>query len=274
MKKLESASPDFPTRNFGPPGIVTGGILNFSADMVSRTPRTHTGQVLILIRSGVIGYVFQNEYHVVSAGMMIFIPAQSHYFELSFRVDVLAWHINIPVEKSVRKHCLSPEIFKARPLIEGFCEKIVSAKLSSADEKDSTLKRLVMAFMDELDCSEPIRHLVIPVPKCPKIFEVAHEILMSPGIKENIDYWAKKSGMSRRTFTDRFLKEMGLSFVAWRKRVLLQASLIHLSQGRNVKEIADLLEFSTPSAFVNSFHSQFGVSPKSYLKKEIRSLGK
>lgn len=214
MKKLESASTDFPSRNFGPSGIVTGGILNFTADMVSRTPRTHADHVLILIRSGVIGYVFQSEYHVVSAGMMIFIPADSLYFELSFRVDVLVWHINIPIKKSVRKHCVSPEIFKARLLIEGLCEKIVNTKVSSTEEKDSTLKRLVMAFIDELDRSEPIRHLVIPVPKCPKIFKVAHEILMSPGIKENIDYWAKKSGMSRRTFTERFFKEMGLSFVA------------------------------------------------------------
>lgn len=273
MRKVESALTDFPDRNFGPSGIVTGGILNFSADMISRTLRTHADHVLVLIRAGVIGYVFETEYHVVSMGMMIFIPADSHYFELSLGVDVLAWHINVPIEKSVRKHGNGPEIFKTRPLIEGFCEKIINTKIIIAEEKDPTLKRLVMAFVDELDRSESIRHLVIPAPKCPKIFAVAHEILMSPGIKENLDYWAKKSGMSRRAFTDRFFKEMGLSFDAWRKRVLLQASLIHLSNGLNVKEIADLLEFSTPSAFVNSFRSQFGFSPKSYLSKEDKSLG-
>jgi AraC-like DNA-binding protein len=85
----------------------------------------------------------------------------------------------------------------------------------------------------------------------------------------SIDHWAQVAAMSRRSFTEHFRKETGLSFGDWRTRVKLHAALRFLSEGKkSITEIGGDLGYQNTSSFIEVFREQFGLSPKKYMERE------
>ncbi len=274
MEKTEQSSQEIPVEQYGPIGIVSGGEFRFAEASTRITPwHIHPHDMLIVLRTGQMGFVIQNEFHFISPGMMIHLPANYPHYAQSLEANVFAWIINIPSEKRVKQFCDEPKIFKTNSVIEGLCERIVNANVRSKEDKHPLIRRLVLSFLDSLGVVQPMRHLAIPFPKRQTLCEIALAIILDPQSNTLLDVWAKKVGMSRRSLTDHFLKETGLSYVDWRKRVKLQSSLFLLAEGKPIKEIAHALGFSSSSSFIQVFREQFHVAPKTYLAREAASLG-
>jgi AraC-like DNA-binding protein len=89
--------------------------------------------------------------------------------------------------------------------------------------------------------------------------------VQKPDIHATIDEWSTALGMSRRSFTRRFKRETGLSFVAWRQQACLLCAMPRLAGGEAVTSVALDMGYENPAAFTLMFRRVFGSSPLSYL---------
>ncbi|MGG2479228.1 helix-turn-helix domain-containing protein, partial [Rhizobium sp. BR5] len=79
-----------------------------------------------------------------------------------------------------------------------------------------------------------------------------------------IDDWAAAMGISRRSFTRLFRKELGLSFVTWRQQACIFASLPRLAAGEAVTNVALDAGYENIPAFTTMFRRMLGSSPRAY----------
>jgi AraC-like DNA-binding protein len=123
--------------------------------------------------------------------------------------------------------------------------------------------RLVRVLIDELGAIKPTR-CCLPLSDNFHLQLVINELLKNPGDTLGIKDYAKIGYTSSRTLSRLFLKELGLSFSAWRKQLRLLNAVEMLDKGFSVSQIAFELGYNSPSAFVEMFRKEFGVSPGRY----------
>ncbi|MGA7826924.1 MAG: helix-turn-helix domain-containing protein, partial [Geobacteraceae bacterium] len=70
-----------------------------------------------------------------------------------------------------------------------------------------------------------------------------------------------------------FVRETGLTFGAWRKRLVLQEAIERLGTGQNITRVAFDLGYQSLSAFIAMFRQALGASPGQYLRLESKSAG-
>lgn len=105
----------------------------------------------------------------------------------------------------------------------------------------------------------------LPLPRDPRARSIADLLLDHPGDPRTLDQFAAAQGASTRTLLRAFTSDTGMSFTQWRTHVRLQAAVIHLADGATVTETAELVGYSTASAFVAAFRRGMGVTPATYL---------
>src|SRR6202042_3089873 len=72
---------------------------------------------------------------------------------------------------------------------------------------------------------------------------------------------ARGAGASLRTLQRLFPTETGLTLEAWRQKARLITAVAMLSGGAPVAVTAADCGYDSPSAFINAFRRQFGVTP-------------
>ncbi|MEK1886992.1 MAG: helix-turn-helix transcriptional regulator [Phyllobacterium sp.] len=108
------------------------------------------------------------------------------------------------------------------------------------------------------------RPLGLPFPQDRRLASLCRGFLKDPSPHTNIDNWANRLGMSRRTFTRMFRRETGLSLSTWRQQACLLAALPRLTEGEPVTSVALDLGYSVP-AFTTMFKRMLGAPPRNYL---------
>lgn len=74
---------------------------------------------------------------------------------------------------------------------------------------------------------------------------------------------------SPRTFQRKMINQVGVPFKTFQLKVRLQRSRELLLEGFNVTQIADILEFSSPSHFSRAFRDEYGLTPGKYKKHQL-----
>ncbi|WP_018698436.1 AraC family transcriptional regulator [Amorphus coralli] len=131
------------------------------------------------------------------------------------------------------------------------------------DGRDGALMALIL---HEIRLAPPLP-LSLPLPLDGPLAERCRAFLADPTPHDTIDYWSRALGCSRRTFTRRFRRETGLSFVAWRQQACLMAALPRLAAGVPVTTVALDLGYDNPAAFTAMFRRMLGVSPRTYFER-------
>lgn len=73
------------------------------------------------------------------------------------------------------------------------------------------------------------------------------------------------AGVSVRTLERTYRREVGTDFECWRRQVRLMKAIELLVAGRRVKEVAFLVGYQHPGAFVTLFRATFGATPKAWI---------
>lgn len=108
---------------------------------------------------------------------------------------------------------------------------------------------LAMLIVDELHRAAAAE-FELPLPLDRRLATLCESLIEDPSISLDIDGWAIRIGLSRRTMTRRFREETGLSFGTWRRRLrALHASAL-LSEGAGTDATARKVGYRKPSALL------------------------
>lgn len=109
--------------------------------------------------------------------------------------------------------------------------------------------------------------LALPFPADAKLAAMCRTFVERPNAHATIDAWARKAGMSRRSFTRHFAAETGLAFSTWRRQALLFAALPRLTAGEPVTNVALDLGYDSVPAFTTMFRRFLGAAPRAWLER-------
>lgn len=123
--------------------------------------------------------------------------------------------------------------------------------------------QLVSVLLDVI-LKLPEVELMLPWPHDAALIKVCRTIQESPSLEHAMEDWAHHLGMSARTFSRHFKKETGMPFSAWKQKMRLLESVVHLKKNKNVTAVALEVGYSSTAAFSYAFRQAFGVPPSSY----------
>jgi len=133
--------------------------------------------------------------------------------------------------------------------------------------EDTRAQLIQSALLHEIPVL-PERPLGLPLPRSSRLAELCRSFVAEPSARLEIDDWADRVGMSRRTFTRIFRQQTGLSLSAWRQQACVMAALPRLSSGDPVTTVAMDLGYDSMPAFTTMFSRVMGSPPKTYLRNQ------
>ncbi|MCM2477356.1 AraC family transcriptional regulator [Rhizobium sp. CG5] len=136
---------------------------------------------------------------------------------------------------------------------------------STTDHRRMLVRALLLDEINRL----PDRPLGLPFPGDPRLAALCREFLKTPAARSEIDDWAMRLGISRRSFTRLFRAETGVSFATWRQQACLFAALPRLTAGDAVTTVALDVGYESIAAFTTMFRRMLGSSPRQYLKGTV-----
>jgi AraC-like DNA-binding protein len=128
--------------------------------------------------------------------------------------------------------------------------------------------RLVRVLLDRVAVL-PDEPLHLPMPASEKLRVIAADLAAHPENQMSLVQAARSAAMSPRSFARHFLTETGLSFGQWQRQALLLRALELLGTGLGVAEVAFVLGYDSPSAFIAMFRRTFGTTPTRYFEGPI-----
>ncbi|MDF2182210.1 helix-turn-helix transcriptional regulator [Neptuniibacter sp. CAU 1671] len=155
-------------------------------------------------------------------------------------------------------------VVEVSPLLRELISRV--ADFGEQYSADSPASRVCAVILDELQALKPsLLHL--PGATDRRLQRIMQGMLAEPVAERGLHYWAEKVGASERTLSRLFLRETGMTFLQWRRQLLLHEAINRLGRGDSVTQIALDLGYRSPSAFVAMFRKALGRSPGQYFKE-------
>lgn len=110
----------------------------------------------------------------------------------------------------------------------------------------------------------PVASLPLPLPSDARLTRICRALLAKPSDDTALDEWARNAGMSRATLIRLFMRETGMSFVAWRQQARLLEAMSRLDAGHSITRVAFEVGYRSPSTFTALFRRSFGLTPREY----------
>ncbi|MFK3780408.1 AraC family transcriptional regulator [Agrobacterium sp. NPDC089420] len=154
-----------------------------------------------------------------------------------------------------------PRVVEITPLASSLIAELLSEEHQPVAFHRRGLVRALL--LDEIN-RLPERPLGLPFPGNQRLAGLCRDFLNRPVARVEIDDWAAAMGISRRSFTRLFRKELGVSFVTWRQQACIFASLPRLAAGEAVTNVALDAGYENIPAFTTMFRRMLGSSPRAY----------
>lgn len=154
--------------------------------------------------------------------------------------------------------------FDATPFFKNLVLKIASLKSSELDMPKN--RRLLMVLLDELTVIQPSTHF-LPLSDDSRVMAILDEVRQNLSGNLSVTYFANKFGMSSRTLTRLFYKEIGMSLNEWTIQMKLNEAIKRLENNNMIKEIAIDLGYENAGSFIDIFKKRFHETPGNYYTK-------
>ena len=104
----------------------------------------------------------------------------------------------------------------------------------------------------------------LPMPTDGRLKSTLLTLIAKNDWHQSLDEISARSHMSSRTFTRRFMLEVGMSFREWRQHARLVKSLDLLALNQSIKSVAHTMGFASASAYCAAFKDLFGCIPSEF----------
>lgn len=155
-----------------------------------------------------------------------------------------------------------PQVLRLSPVASALFERMRG--WPHGRPADAAEHRLMMVFLDEISRAEP-DPLRLIMPRHPRLLAMATSIAENPSDETDLDGWAERIGLSRRSVTRHFRAETGMSLVEWRQIARLQKGMELLTAGESVTTVAMNLGYDSVSSFIALFRRILGTTPAKFL---------
>jgi AraC-like DNA-binding protein len=226
-------------------------------------PHAHPRGQLIFASNGVMRVVCRRDIWVVPPSQAVWVPPAIEH-EVYFPGDVSLRNLFVDpsVTAGLPEDCT---VIKVSPLLRELILKAVFVGENYTPESPGY--RLMTVILDEMSQAEETP-LHLPMARDERLLRVMEALLNNPGDKRELDDLAIIAGASSRTLSRLFVRETGLTFGAWRKRLVLQEAVDRLGKGENVTQVAFDSGYRSLSAFIEMFRQSLGVSPGLYSRRQ------
>jgi len=221
----------------------------------------HPRGQLIYASSGVMRVICRRDIWIVPPSQAVWVPPGIEH-EVYFPGDVALRNLFVDPSATagLPEDCT---VIKVSPLLRELILKAV--RVGEDYVPGSPGERLMLVLLDELRLAEPTP-LHLPMGRDRRLVRVTEELLKNPGDRRELQGWGALAGASERTLARLFVRETGLTFGAWRKRLLLQEAVDRLGRGDNVTRVAFDLGYQSLSAFIDMFRQALGTSPGQFVR--------
>jgi len=152
------------------------------------------------------------------------------------------------------------EVISVSPLLRQLLLEAVDLPPRYDSARDRALVDLIILELAAM----PVREFDIPLPQHPALLTLCQAFLIAPSIHDPAERWASTLFMSNSTFRRHFLRQIGMSFSAWRQRACVVSALELLIKGKPVNEVALNLGYDNASSFATMFRRVTGQPPSFY----------
>jgi AraC-like DNA-binding protein len=227
-------------------------------------PHAHPRGQLIYACSGVMRVVCKRDIWMVPPSQAVWVPPEKeHIIYFPGEVSLCSLFIDPSASVGLPKEYT---VLKVSPLLRELILKAVNVGENYLPESPGY--RLMTVILDELGDAEPTE-LHLPMGQDERLLRAMEFLLANPGDKKELDELAMIAGASSRTLSRLFVRETGLTFGTWRKRLILQEAINRLGKGQNVTHVAFDLGYQSLSAFIEMFRLSLGASPRRYLRQKF-----
>jgi AraC-like DNA-binding protein len=220
----------------------------------------HRRAQLIYVREGALTVRTENGPWVVPPQRAIWVlPGMRH----SIYCPQPSWTCTLYAE---------PELVKSPPECEVVAVDLLQREVLFAAavfgyefEPGSAAERLVQVALDRLP-TLCLRALHLPQPEDPRLRSIAQTLMENPADPRRFSALAREQSLGER-FADRlFHKEVGMTFIQWRRKLRFVSAVERLRQGTSIKSVAHGLGYASDSSFCAMFKAKMGATPAEYLR--------
>ena len=194
-----------------------------------------------------------DEFHLLPPSQCIWIPAGTPH-DIACTAPGELFCLYLREEASPFAPSNTPVLVAADDLMRGLMRHLASP----LTKEEGLRARAVL--LDALPSRVHVQP-TLPMPSDPVARMLAEQFLETPAVPPLLEQAAQSARISARTLQRRFVAETGLTYREWKTRARLSLALPLLEAAKPVKEVAWLVGYATPSAFISAYAAEFGVTP-------------
>ncbi|MBD0739565.1 helix-turn-helix transcriptional regulator [Streptomyces sp. CBMA29] len=145
--------------------------------------------------------------------------------------------------------------------------ELLLAHTRTPDDGSPRRARLRAVLLDELRAS-PQQALHLPWPTAPQLLTLCAILRANPADDRNLTALGRRVGVSDRTLSRLFKRDLGMTFPQWRTQLRLHRALVLLADDTPVTAVAHRCGWSSASAFIDVFRRTFGHTPGAHQSRD------
>jgi len=241
-------------------------VIGFSRDdiLLNSPPHQHQRSQLYYCSQGTIKVRVNEDEWLAAPQRAVWIPggtvhhSRSHY-PVGLRTLYFDSVLSLHLPESV---CILEVSILLRELIEACVE------FSGEWSVNSQENRLAAVMVDQIKLA-PTETTFLPFPSDTRALAVCKAMYEEPQLHIDLEGICSRSGISQRTLGRILKNETKMSFLQWKQRLLIMASIERLAEGQAITRIALDLGYSTVSAYTYMFRRLIGVTPREYCNRDL-----
>ncbi|MDM1360393.1 helix-turn-helix transcriptional regulator [Myroides marinus] len=237
-------------------------VIGLASDLVQHDSGFHQHdehQQLLYAPSGCMTLLTEDTQVILPPTRMLIIPAGlSHrvffrnvvaYRSIYFTADEKIWNAD------------SIKVLEVNPLLEQLIERICFWEWKAYTKEQLAL---VKVFSNELKAAN-VEDYHLKIPKDNRLINTINQFIIDKRVPPFLKELTQEVGASEKTISRVFKKETGMVYQDWRLQWKYYRSLELLAESMPIALVADELEFSSDSAFIEFFKKHSGKTPHKYL---------
>ena len=226
----------------------------------------HGSDQLVYASRGVMEVSSEDKMWMIPPHFGLWVPARLvHQIRMPGPVSLRTLYLR-PGLVTFLRHCQVLHIGSF--LKELIFEIVATGNLRTHNRTERALRDLLIV---QLRRASPVP-TGIALPADRRAVMVARAVIEAPDLAESLASMCASAGISVRTLQRCYRREVGIDFESWRRQVRLMKAIELLVAGYSVKEVAFLIGYQTPSAFVTLFRTTLGATPKAWMSSLEKSF--